>query len=212
MAKVTLIAKTNFLRNMDDELLADFAAGVCYNSPMKQTKERIKKCIEKGHESIIEHLSVTFLIEDISRACSHQIVRHRLASYSQESQRYVEMDDTNNFITPESMTHTWLDCSAKKEAASSFSAFVERAFSTYNYLRALGVPKQDARFVLPNATITRLVVTMNLCNWRHFIKVRADKAAQWEIQDVALDILSDLYELYPTIFGDLFKKFLGEVE
>lgn len=204
MAKVTLIAKTNFLRDEDDELLADFAAGICYNSPMKQTKERIRKCIEKGHESIIEHLSVTFLIEDVSRACSHQIVRHRLASYSQESQRRVDQKEAE-WVIPESVALDNL-------ALDTFESFYERTMDTYRVLRDMGIPKQDARFVLPNATKTRLVATMNLRGWRHFIEMRADRKAQWEIRDVALDILYDLYELYPTIFGDLFERFLGEVE
>lgn len=203
MAKVTVIASTNFWMNKDDELLADFAAGVCYNSPMRQTKERIKKCIEKGHESIIEHLSVTFLIEDISRACSHQTVRHRLASYSQESQRRVALAPEDFFIIPETIV-----CDEK--AARVFNTMMDNMWIGYQRLRTLGIPKQDARSVLPNATITKLVMTANLREWRHFIKERADKAAQQEIRDIALDILFVLYELYPTIFGDLFEKFLGE--
>lgn len=202
MAKVTLVAKTDFLLDKDDEKLADFAAGICYGLSMGPEKRRIIQCIEMGHESIIEHISATFLIEDISRNCSHQIVRHRIASYSQESQRRVEQENAE-MVMPPSVQDDDL-------AANALDDLFEYASETYSILRDLGISKEDARFALPSAVKTEILMTANLREWRHFVRTRAVKASQWEIRNVALDILYNLYEFYPAVFGDLFEEFLGE--
>ena len=148
------------------------------------------------------HISVTFLIEGISRACTHQLVRHRLASFSQESQRYVDLKKGGwKPVIPPAVAKDKL-LKARFEGACSLLN------STYRELRELGIRKEDARFLLPNATETRLVVTMNLSAWDHFIWLRAvDKAAQWEIREVGQMILEFLHGMYPPLFQSAYEVY-----
>jgi thymidylate synthase (FAD) len=151
--------------------------------------------LREGHESIIEHASATFEISGISRACSHQLVRHRLASYSQESQRYVDMSDPD-LVVPDAVK-------ASPEAYEVWSSFVDQVKDVYSDLRGLGIRKEDARFILPNAAETRIVMTMNFRELRHFFRLRLAPEAQWEIRRVALEILKQLTPHAPTVFGDM---------
>lgn len=186
------------------ERLIETAGRVCWKTGLSPTEDGtaafIKALIRKGHMSVIEHPAATFYIEGISRACSHQVVRHRIASYSQESQRYV---DTSHFVPviPETIADNI-------KARSVFASVNVACKVGYRRLRELGIPKQDARFVLPNATPTSIAVTMNFRSWRHFFNMRCDKHAQWEIRAVADEILRQLYEHAPAVFGDLYQKFL----
>jgi len=182
------------------EQLIDRAAAVCYNSELKSDGSRICSCIQRGHTSVLEHATATFLIQGISRACSHQLVRHRLASFSQRSQRYCDTGEWEPVVPPEIADNEY--------ALSVFNDFNVLAKVYYTKLRKLGIKKEDARFVLPNATPTSLVMTANLREWRHIISLRADTAAQWEIRQVAKQILVILYEQYPIVFEDLYNKFL----
>ncbi|HDN78921.1 MAG: FAD-dependent thymidylate synthase [Chloroflexi bacterium] len=195
--EVRLLAISHFLYGEGSpEGLIEHAGRVCYRSKSKgDPSSFIRKRIREGHESIIEHAVATFEIKGISRACSHQLVRHRLASYSQESQRYVRLDKPD-YITPPSIA-------ANPEALAKYREFMEKAWSYYRELMEMGIPKQDARFVLPNATATRIVMSANFREWRHFIKVRLDPRAQWEIRELARRILSILYRVAPSIFADL---------
>jgi len=151
-------------------------------------------------DELIQHASVTFLIEHISRACSHQIVRHRIASYSQESQRYVDMSHPE-FVVPPAIA-------ADKEAQAIWDEFAEECTETYRKLRERGIRKEDSRFLLPNATTTRLVLTMNFRSLRHFFEVRCQRDAQWEIREVAMEMLRQMYDVSPAVFGDLYEKFI----
>jgi thymidylate synthase (FAD) len=179
------------------EYLIERAGRVCYRSEMSDSPDEfIRSLIRRGHESVIEHASATFYISGISRACSHQLVRHRLASYSQESQRYCEAGDWEPIIPP------------TVEDLLTFFEAIEEAKQIYHKLRQAGIPREDARFVLPNATPTSIVVTMNFRSWRHFCRVRCDKAAQWEIRQVACIILQMLNDQAPAVFGDLYKRFV----
>jgi len=201
--KVKLIAITKYLGGggTPEELLA-YAGRVCYRSQSRGNPGKFLQArIRDGHESLIEHASATFDISGISRACSHQLVRHRLASYSQESQRYCDTSEWEPII-PDSI----LECD---RATRIFDEHIDRAKVLYEALRELGVPKEDARFVLPNATPTRIVATMNFRSWRHFIQVRCDKHAQWEVCAVANEILRQLYEQAPSVFEDLWMQYLG---
>jgi thymidylate synthase (FAD) len=183
------------------EGLLERAGRACYRSEGQGRPGRFLQArIREGHESIIEHASVTFDISGISRACSHQLVRHRIASYSQESQRYVDMS-APEFVTPPSVAEN-------AEAQAIWDEFLAQVGETYRRLRALGVRKEDARFVLPNATATRIIVTMNLRSLRHLFEVRCDKAAQWEIRALALEMLRQVHELVPAVFQDLYDRFL----
>ena len=196
--KVELIAVTRYLRgNGTPEELIEHAGRACYRSePRGKPGDFIRKRVGEGHESIIEHASATFDISGISRACTHQLVRHRIASYSQESQRYVDMSSPEYVIPP--------SIAADPEALAGMERFMSSVAAQYKQLRERGIPKEDARFVLPNATATRIVVTMNFRSWRHFIKVRAlDPHSQWEIRELANRILDELYKVAPSVFQDL---------
>lgn len=194
---VELIAITQYLHGSVEELI-EHAGRVCYRSTAQEgqhTARFIRARVEQGHESIVEHASATFEIGGISRACSHQLVRHRIASYSQESQRYVAMSDPT-FVLPASV--------ARRPAARAvWARFRDAVQTAYRELRALEVPKEDARFVLPNATATRIVMTMNFRELLHFFRLRISPAAQWEIRQVALAMLEQLAPRAPAVFGDM---------
>ncbi|MCP4167354.1 MAG: FAD-dependent thymidylate synthase [Chloroflexi bacterium] len=144
-----------------------------------------------------KHCSATFLIEGVSRACSHQIVRHRLASFSQESQRYVSLDKGGwQAVAPPAIA-------AKQETQHVMDETWSDLQEAYADLRSLGIRKEDARFLLPNAAETRLVMSMHYPALRHFFWLRLDKAAQWEVQLVAQQMLKLVYPLAPEIFQDI---------
>lgn len=194
--EVKLIAITNYLDGESPEELLMHAGRVCYRSRAKGDPGRFLRArIREGHESIIEHAIATLEISGISRACSHQLVRHRLASYSQESQRYVDMSDPQFVIPP--------DIAANPRAMEIWEGAVDEIKAAYRELRKLGIQKEDARFLLPNATTTRIVVSMNFRELRHLIKLRSHPAAQWEIQELAHQMLDILYEVAPSVFQDL---------
>ena len=193
--KVKLLSYTQ-----DGEELIEYAGRVCHKSKMSGDPGKfIRWLIGVGHGSVIEHAVATFEFSGISRACSHQVVRHRLASYSQESQRYCDIGIWEPVIPP--------TISESEEAMIAFRGAMACAKLAYSSLKTLGLLKEDARFVLPNATPTRVVMTANLRAWRHFIKMRADKAAQWEIQVVAREVLKELYQHFPNVFRDLHVRF-----
>ncbi len=194
----------------DAEVTIEYAGRLCYNSTAKlgQAPGFIQARIKQGHEDIIEHASASFLIEGISRSCLAQITRHRLFTYSVMSQRYVDADEAEwQVIAVPSFIEQ--DRVAKAKDPNSLTAMdvyrmqIGEAFYTYKKLRELGIPKEDRRFVLPEATATSLVMTGNFRSWRHFLHLRLDKAAQWEIREVAQAILVELRELAPKVFGDL---------
>jgi len=194
--EVKLIAITNYLDGKTPEELLVHAGRVCYRSRSRGDPGKFLRArVREGHESIIEHASATFEISGVSRACTHQLVRHRLASYSQESQRYVDMSNPEFVVPP--------DIAANARAMEIWQGVMEEIQAAYRELRQLGIRKEDARFLLPNATATRIVMTMNFRELRHFIKIRTDPAAQWEIRELAHRILDILYEVAPSVFQDL---------
>jgi len=200
---VEIIGFTSYVRGEGgSEALLERAGRSCYRSePSGEPGRFLKARIREGHESIIEHASITFEISGISRACSHQLVRHRIASYSQESQRYVDMS-APEFVVPPSVADN-------VQALAIWDGFMSQVADTYHRLRELGVRKEDARFVLPNASATRIVVTMNFRSLRHFFSVRCETAAQWEIRALALELLHPAHTLAPAAFDDLYERFLA---
>lgn len=157
-------------------------------------KKFIKMLIKRGHFSILEHSYATFRIKGASRAFTHQLVRHRLCSFTQQSQRYV--DELHfKYIEPKSIKNN-------KKAHFLFVNFIEKAKDTYGRLQKLGIENEDARFILPNAVASEIVVTANLREWRHIIELRGSSNAQWEIRRVALNILRTLKRKVPTVFCD----------
>ena len=195
---VKLIAVTHpSSGGVPEELLAH-AGEVCYRSEAHGEPGRfLQNIILRGHESIIEHASATFEIWGVSRACIYQLVRHRLASYSQESQRYVDMSDPE-FVVPTSIQDN-------EEAMKIWKWCMDDITYTYRQLRELGIKREDARYVLPNATTTRIVTTMNFRSLRNFFKLRCDAHAQWEIRDVATEMLRIMYQIAPSVFQDLYE-------
>jgi thymidylate synthase (FAD) len=146
-------------------------------------------------DQLEDHGSATFLFEGISRTCTHQLVRHRLASFSQESQRYVDLSRGGwQAIVPDAIANNPV-------AQAELNEFWQIAEEKYAKLRALGIRKEDARFLLPNAAETRIIATMNFAGWSHFFWLRAvDMAAQWEIRLMGQRALSMIYPLASATF------------
>ena len=151
--------------------------------------------VKAGHGSVLEHCCFTFSIEGISRACSHQLVRHRIASYSQQSQRYVKGDKFGYVIPPE--------IEKREDLKKVFDEHMRNTRTLYNTLILCGMKKEDARYLLPNATTTNIVVTMNARELLHFIELRTSPRAQWEIRELAGEMLKQLKEVAPVIFSNI---------
>ena len=171
--------------------------------------KRARRCFRHGHMSVFEHVSVTWRIKGISRACSHQLVRHRLASYCQLSQRYVKVDtDADWYVIPPSIRE---DDRMLEEYASE----MRRCAEHYKSLLDDGMKPEDARYVLPEATKTDIIVTMNLREFMSFYEARSDKAAQWEIRELAEDMMLSFYMLggeWMEVVHMIEEKVKGEVD
>jgi thymidylate synthase (FAD) len=162
------------------------------NLPEQKIKNILKKTIASGHHSVIEHANFTFCISGVSRALTHQLVRHRIASFSQQSQRYVKFNNPS-FVTPPSIE--------KNESANQeYQNFMENAWRIYQSLVEAGINAEDARFVLPNATTSAITVTMNARELRHFFSLRCCSRAQWEIRQMAWEMLEQAKKAAPNIF------------
>lgn len=178
------------------------AARLCYNGSdiadlkQKMTPEKCEELLRKltnmGHFSPVEHAVFTFGIEGVSRALTHQLVRHRIASYSQQSQRYVNGKQFG-YIMPPSIA-------ANPELAEKFKKHMEEDQKFYQELADAGIPKEDARFVLPNACDTKIIVTMNARELHSFFQHRCCNRAQWEIRALAWEMLKLCKEAAPTLF------------
>ncbi len=148
---------------------------------------------EVDTDDVLQHLSFTFAIEGISRACSHQLVRHRVASFSQQSQRYITVKRlAERVVIPETI---------REKDAAKFMSFIEGASEAYQSLVYEGIPKEDARFVLPNATETNLLMTIEGRSLMHFFGLRCCNRAQWEIRALADEMLRQVREVEPKVFG-----------
>lgn len=177
----------------DAEKKIGYYAGECYNAKRDEQSciRRARKCMEDGHLSTLRFANAVFHISGISRVCSHQLVRHKHLDYLQQSQRYVNQEEAA-IIDP-------FDFS--EQADDIFSESVTKAKQAYRQLIELGVKKEDARFVLPEAIETSMYVVGNLQAWKDFIKLRSDKHAQWEIRQVAKEINNQLHKHCPNIFN-----------
>jgi thymidylate synthase (FAD) len=188
----------------DPEQVVAAAARLCYSDASigqllerapEQAPKLLRKILDLGHLSVLEHASFTFGIEGISRACSHQLVRHRIASYSQQSQRYVSHEAPFEAVMPESI-------SERPELATRFERHLAATHELYRELLAAGIPAEDARFVLPNAAATKLVLTMNARELHHFFALRCCRRAQWEIRIMAKEMLRLAKQAAPLLFAD----------
>ena len=178
--EVTVLADT--ANPMD---VIGIAAGMCYGKPEPSPK-RVRRCAEQGHLSVFEHASATLKIEGISRACLAQLTRHRIASYSVMSQRYCKVDAGSLwYVTPPSIVGT--------DAEARFRAQAYDAMWSYQAAIEEGMKPEDARFLLPEATKTSLVMTINARSLQNFLTLRLDSHAQWEIRELAERIEWRLY-------------------
>jgi len=171
---------------------ADTAAKIAKKIDKKKSEKLIRQIISSGHTSTIEHAYFTFAIEGVSRALTHQLVRHRIASYSQQSQRYVQ-EDTLDFIIPPKIKRN-------VKALEIFKNFLKNSQDAYQKLIALEIPAEDARFVLPNAAETKIVMTMNARSLNNFLKERLCVRAQWEIRELANEVYKQVKKAAPEIF------------
>lgn len=156
------------------------ACAICYDS--EPSPRLVKQCIASGHLSTIEHINFTFEASGVSRALTHQLVRHRIASYSQQSQRYVSMEDVD-FLYPYSM---------KGIEREVYEEAFQKSIESYKKLQEIGVKNEDARAVLPNACPTKIIFTMNLRSLGHFMNERLCSRAQQEIRKMALLMIEEL--------------------
>lgn len=186
----------------EPEKIVAAAARLCYSeagidvllsADSVQQANLIQKILALGHFSVLEHVSFTFGIEGISRACSHQLVRHRVASYSQQSQRYVSHTEPFEAVVPESFAD-------HPQLQQRYQALLSEIHELYGALLSAGVPAEDARFVLPNAAHTKLVMTMNARELHHFFSLRCCRRAQWEIRDMARQLLQLCRRAAPLLF------------
>ena len=196
--KVTLINHTE-----DPDRICAAAAQSCYSGKgaselfEETSDERAKRMIEKvvgmGHLSVVEHAHFTFSVEGVSRSLTHQLVRHRIASYSQQSQRYVSMDKAE-YVVPQTVA-------GDPEARTLYTKAMDDAWRAYRELAAK-VPKEDARYVLPNACHTNITLTMNARELWHLFRLRCCRRAQWEIRLMAWKMLAEAKRVAPILFSD----------
>jgi len=150
--------------------------------------------LPSGHHSVIEHASFTFSVEGVSRSLTHQLVRHRIASFSQQSQRYIRFDEPD-FITPPRVR-------SEERANKVFTEAMVEAWKSYIGLLELGIADEDARYVLPNAAVNNITITMNARELIHFFSIRCCTRAQWEIREMANIMLELVKGVAPRIFRD----------
>ena len=189
----------------DPERAIATAARLCYApvgaSELMETmpEERVRSVLStimgSGHFSTLEHASYTFAVDGVSRALTHQLVRHRIASFNQQSQRYVKFKNGVPVVKPDSVAQD-------PEASAAFDEAVQAAVDGYQKLLELGVPAEDARYLLPNAAESKIVITMNVRELLHFFKLRCCNRAQWEIRDMAHKMLELARPTAPFIFAD----------
>jgi thymidylate synthase (FAD) len=189
----------------DPEMTVALAARLCYSpAAIDELKDKLssadirsflEKIMSLGHQSVLEHASFTFGIDGISRVTSHQLVRHRIASFSQQSQRYVSHKERFVAVIPPTIA-------GRPETLARFEEQLKALHQTYADMVAAGVPAEDARYILPNATETKIMVTMNARELLHFFTLRCCERAQWEIRAMALDMLKLVKAVAPVIFRD----------
>lgn len=181
------------------------AARLCYapvgakelmeTMPPERVQSVLSTIMKSGHFSTLEHVSYTFAVDGVSRALTHQLVRHRLASFNQQSQRYVKFTKGVETVTP-------LTVEENKEAQAVFDEAIEAVIEGYQKLLDMGIPAEDARYLLPNAAETKIVITMNIRELLHFFSLRCCNRAQWEIRELAHKMLELVKPTAPYIFMD----------
>ncbi len=197
--KVRLINYTK-----DPEKIVAQSARLCYSAlGIEELREKlsdesiiklVKKIMKLGHYSVLEHATFTFAIEGISRITSHQLVRHRLASFSQQSQRYVKIDKEGfPYIVPKSIEKD-------EKLAKIYIDAIKKLDGIYQQLLDYNIEAEDARYILPQAVTTKMIVSANARELLHIFKLRCCNRAQWEIRELAMNMLKEVKSIAPTIF------------
>ena len=181
------------------------AARLCYSPvgakelmetmPPERIQSVLSTIMKSGHFSTLEHVSYTFAVDGVSRALTHQLVRHRLASFNQQSQRYVKFTKGVETVKPYTVEDD-------EEASKVFDEAIEAVIEGYQKLLEMGIPAEDARYLLPNAAETKIVITMNIRELLHFFSLRCCNRAQWEIRELAHKMLELVKPTAPYIFMD----------
>jgi thymidylate synthase (FAD) len=186
--KVSLETDEQYLRNIDD--LRDIKG---------KDEKFVKSLLKVNHLGILEYINFTFHVSEISRALTHQLVRHRIASYLQMSSRHVK-PDKKGYVVP-------ITIGDENAARDIYDQATRMAFEHYKVLvEDYNIPIEDARYILPPAFYTHISITMNARELRHFFELRCDKHAQWEIRELSNRMLKICYEKYPIIFEDLYER------
>ncbi len=181
--------------------LIEYIGRTCYNSkpgPNYIKGTMVKNLIKRGHTSVLEHAKATFEISKVSRALTHQLVRHRLASYTQRSQRYCKEKEFG-YVIPETFN---------EEQKNEFQNQMKTIQSWYDNWVDNGIKPEDARSVLPNACYTKIMMTANYREWRSIFALRCEKHAQGEIRNLCCELLKILHEKDPSVFEDQYKEFI----
>ena len=196
--KVKLIRHTP-----EPEKLVAIAARLCYSPVgvedldkqlnLEAARKLVKFVIKSGHLSTTEHVYFTFGVEGISRVLSHQLVRHRIASFNQQSQRYVKFKENYEYIVPDLIKQN-------KEIKEKYKSLISDIHKFYEEMINSGIDAEDARYILPNSSETKMIVTMNARELLHFFTVRCCKRAQAEIRELATLMLKDVKKVAPVIF------------
>lgn len=173
------------------------AGRTCYKSVSTDDIGMVRRLVKAGHHSVLEHVSLTVRFV-VDRAFTHELVRHRLAAYSQESQRYVAYTKEVTFIEPH-----WFATEEDGRTKVWFTEYLSMAEEHYRNMLARGLRPEDARGVLPNACATEIVVTANMREWMHILKLRTGKGAHPDMKRVMGGLLTSLAEMYPAIFGGI---------
>ena len=201
----------------EPERLVALAARLCYSPASigdlqedissKDVRNLVRRVLSMGHTSVLEHVTFTYGVEGISRVTSHQLVRHRIASYSQQSQRYVSA--AFGYVTPKSLGRRGGAGRSGKEPAGTaeanplyekFEKHMRKCSELYEEMRKAGIPAEDARFVLPNATETKIMISMNARELHHFFALRLCRRAQWEIREMGMNMLAIALAKAPLLF------------
>lgn len=191
--------KVELTRITKDPILAiEEAASNCYNSEATGDGKIMNHCIKSGHTSVTEFCDFTFHIEGVSRALSHQLVRHRIASYAHRSQRYCS-EEGFEYVTP-------LTIKNKACGLTEYNKLMDKIKDIYEYLQGIGVPNEDARMILPNACTTCIEVKMNLRALMNFMNERLCSCAQTEIREMATKMRDAVIKEIPLLAGYLVPK------
>ena len=196
--KVTLLNYARTVSDMEAEYLARQAAAICVDKLDNPTEKGMLSAISSGHDSILEHLPLTWVVEDVSRALTHQLVRHRMASYTQLSQRYAKVEtDKEWYIEPETVK-------SSLNILNKYRNLMDDIANLYNEMCSKGIPNEDARMILPNACFTSIMVSMNARAFLEAATLRTCNRAQWEIRQMFQLMRDSIKNIYPNVWKKCF--------